>query len=65
LRLNLTGAQVVERPLSRAWKSTSKSFTSLRQRKASPARSRPDYPQSVTFGSMMVRLGDADGLIAA
>jgi hypothetical protein len=64
LHLNLTGAQVVDPATFPRSKSTLEEFYQLRQRKGI---TRTEAAQLIlnptTFGSMMVRLGDADGLI--
>ncbi|MGA3261604.1 MAG: NADP-dependent malic enzyme [Bryobacteraceae bacterium] len=64
LRLNLTGAQVVEPATFPRLEEYLEEFYQLRQRKGiTRTEAAQTILNPVTFGSMMVRLGDADGLI--
>ncbi|HEY1221727.1 MAG TPA: NADP-dependent malic enzyme [Bryobacteraceae bacterium] len=64
LHLNLTGAQVVEPASFPRLDEYLEEFYQLRQRKGiTRTEAAQTILNPVTFGSMMVRLGDADGLI--
>jgi malate dehydrogenase (oxaloacetate-decarboxylating)(NADP+) len=64
LRLNLTGAQVVEPATFARREEYIEKFYQLRQRKGiTRTEAAQTILNPVTFGAMMVRLGDADGLI--
>ena len=64
LHLNLTGAQVVEPAAFPRVDEYIEEFYQLRQRKGiTRTEAAQTIRNPVTFGSMMVRLGDADGLI--
>jgi malate dehydrogenase (oxaloacetate-decarboxylating)(NADP+) len=64
LRLNLTGAQVIEPATFPRLEEYLEEFYQLRQRKGiTRTEAAQTILNPVTFGSMMVRLGDADGLI--
>jgi malate dehydrogenase (oxaloacetate-decarboxylating)(NADP+) len=64
LHLNLTGAQVVEPATFPRLEEYLEEFYQLRQRKGiTRTEAAQTILNPVTFGSMMVRLGDADGLI--
>jgi malate dehydrogenase (oxaloacetate-decarboxylating)(NADP+) len=64
LRLNLTGAQVVEPATFERREEYIEQFYQLRQRKGiTRTEAAQTILNPVTFGAMMVRLGDADGLI--
>ncbi|MGO9230422.1 MAG: NADP-dependent malic enzyme [Bryobacteraceae bacterium] len=64
LRLNLTGAQVIEPATFPRLDEYLEEFYRLRQRKGiTRTEAAQTILNPVTFGSMMVRLGDADGLI--
>jgi malate dehydrogenase (oxaloacetate-decarboxylating)(NADP+) len=64
LRLNLTGAQVVEPATFPRLEEYVEEFYQLRQRKGiTRTEATQTILNPVTFGAMMVRLGDADGLI--
>jgi len=65
LRLNLSGIQIVEPPASPRLDVYTEEFYSLRQRKGvTPTEAAQQVLQPTTFASMMVRLGDADALVA-
>ncbi len=64
LRLSLTGAQVIEPAAFPRLEEYLEEFYQLRQRKGiTRTEAAQTILNPVTFGSMMVRLGDADGLI--
>ena len=64
LHLNLAGAQVVEPATFARLEEYLEEFYQLRQRKGiTRTEAAQTILNPVTFGSMMVRLGDADGLI--
>jgi malate dehydrogenase (oxaloacetate-decarboxylating)(NADP+) len=64
LRLNLTGVQVVDPPCFPRLEEYLEEFYQLRQRKGiTRTEAAQTILNPVTFGSMMVRLGDADALI--
>jgi malate dehydrogenase (oxaloacetate-decarboxylating)(NADP+) len=64
LRLSLTGAQVVEPAAFPRLEEYLEEFYQLRQRKGiTRTEAAQTILNPVTFGAMMVRLGDADGLI--
>jgi malate dehydrogenase (oxaloacetate-decarboxylating)(NADP+) len=64
LRLHLSGVQIIEPARSARLAEYTEEFYSLRHRKG-VARSEAEHLvlNPVTFGSLMVRLGDADGLV--
>jgi malate dehydrogenase (oxaloacetate-decarboxylating)(NADP+) len=64
LRLHLTGAEIVDPPAFPRLEEYAEEFYSLRQRKGvTRTEARRLILNPTTFGSLMVRLGDADALI--
>ncbi len=64
LRLNLKGVQIVDPLLHARWDEYVEEFYNLRQRKGITRREAEHLVREpVTFGSLMVRLGDADAIV--